>query len=31
VFRDRAEWHRDGCKLLTMDYDNSFLPRMILF
>jgi len=32
VFRDRAaEWHRDGCRLLTMEYDNSFLPRMILF
>jgi hypothetical protein len=31
VFRDRAEWHKDGRKLLTMDYDNMFLPRMILF
>jgi Reverse transcriptase (RNA-dependent DNA polymerase) len=31
VFHDRAEWHHNGAKLLTMDYDSSFLPRLILF
>ena len=31
VFHDRAEWHRDGSRLLTMEYDSSFLPRLILF
>jgi hypothetical protein len=31
VFHDRTEWHRNGSKLLTMEYDSSFLPRLILF
>jgi hypothetical protein len=31
VFHDRAEWHHNGAKLLTMDYDSSFLPRLVLF
>jgi hypothetical protein len=31
VFHSRTEWHKDGRKLLTMDYDSVNLPRMILF
>ena len=31
IFHDRAEWHVSGSKLLTMDYDRSFLPRLVLF
>ena len=31
VMADRAEWHMDGQKLLSMEYDSSFLPRMTLF
>jgi hypothetical protein len=31
VFHDRVELHKDGRKLMRMDYDNVFFPRMILF
>jgi hypothetical protein len=31
VYADRAEWHIDGQRVLTLNYDSSYLPRMILF
>ena len=31
VYRNRAEWHLNDAKVLTMNYDQSFLPRMVLF
>ena len=31
IFHDCAEWHVNGKKLLTMNYDSSFLPRIVLF
>ena len=31
VFHNRAEWHANGNKVLTMNYDHSFLPRIVLF
>jgi len=31
VYGNRSEWHMHGRKLITMDYDRSFLPRMTLF
>lgn len=31
VYHNRAEWHRDGAKVLTMDYDSSYLPRLVMF
>ena len=31
VFSDRTEWHQFGRKLLTIPYDKSFLPRIVVF
>ena len=31
IFHNRSEWHKDGQKLLDLDYDSSFLPRITLF
>jgi hypothetical protein len=31
IFRNRVEWHADGKHLLSVPYDQSFLPRMQLF
>lgn len=31
VYHNQAEWHQNGSKLLTMEYDNAFMPRLILF
>ena len=31
VFGNRSEWHMCGRKLLTLEYDSSFLPRMTMF
>jgi len=31
IYRDRSEWHLRGKKLLTLGYDQSFLPHITLF
>ena len=31
IYRNRVEWHAEGKHLLTVPYDQSFLPRMQLF
>jgi len=31
VFRDRCEWHLRGRKLITLGFDQSYLPRLTLF
>lgn len=31
VSHNKAEWHMDGKKLLTLNFDSAFLPRMVLF
>ena len=31
VFHDRTEWHMQGRRILTMNYDENYLPRMTLF
>jgi len=31
IYANRAEWHMNDKHILTMNYDNSFLPRLILF
>ena len=31
VYADHSEWHQDGRNILTLNYDNSFLPRIVLF
>jgi len=31
IYHNRAEWYKDGCHVLTMDFDTSFLPRLTLF
>ena len=30
-FHNRAEWHKDGQRLLTMKYDQAYLPRLQVF
>ena len=31
VYVNRMEWYSDGQLVLTMPYDNSFLPRLMVF
>ena len=31
IFHDRAEWHDKGQRILTMNYDQNYLPRITLF
>ena len=31
IYRDHTEWHQFGRKLLDIDYDKSFLPRLTVF
>ena len=31
VFHDRTEWHMQGRRILTMNYDDNYLPRLTLF
>ena len=31
IFRDRCEWHLRGRKLITLGFDQSYLPRLTLF
>jgi len=31
IYHNRAEWHQQGKRVLSMNFDSSFLPRLTLF